>query len=71
MVEAQVEIWDSLLKALNNPKELETVSYLLQHCGWLGEQALTTLPDIARQRREKERKESRLAGIGCVIFLLP
>ncbi len=75
MVDAQVEIWDSTLTTLDsldpnnlesfNPSNLDSVSYLLRHCGWLGEQVLISLPDLTRQRREAERKKQRLAAIGC------
>ena len=76
IVEAQIEIWDSLLTTLNSidpndlesfdPSDLDSVRYLLRHCGWLGEQALSTLPDLTRQRRQAERRNQARAAWGCV-----
>ena len=88
IVEAQIEIWDSLLTTLNSidPNDLESVvntscaevcegpggrprlaqRYLLRHCGWLGEYALSTLPDLTRQRRQAERRNQARAAWGCV-----
>ena len=75
MVDAQVEIWDSLLTSLNSldpnelesfdPSHLDSVRYLLRHCGWLGEQVLNTLPDLTRQRRQAERRNQARAAWGC------
>ena len=76
IVEAQIEIWDSLLTTLNSidpndlesfdPSDLDSVRYLLRHCGWLGEYALSTLPDLTRQRRQAERRNQARAAWGCV-----
>ena len=76
IAEAQIEIWDSLLTTLNSidpndlesfdPSDLDSARYLLRHCGWLGEQALSTLPDLTRQRRQAERRNQARAAWGCV-----
>ena len=76
IVDAQIEIWDSLLTTLDSidpndlesfdPSDLDSVRYLLRHCGWLGEQALSTLPDLTRQRRQAERRNQARAAWGCV-----
>ena len=76
IVDAQIEIWDSLLTTLDSidpndlesfdPSDLASVRYLLRHCGWLGEQALSTLPDLTRQRRQAERRNQARAAWGCV-----
>ena len=76
IVDAQIEIWDSLLTTLASidpndlesfdPSDLDSVRYLLRHCGWLGEQALSTLPDLTRQRRQAERRNQARAAWGCV-----
>ena len=76
IVDAQIGIWDSLLTTLDSidpndlesfdPSDLDSVRYLLRHCGWLGEQALSTLPDLTRQRRQAERRNQARAAWGCV-----
>lgn len=70
MTEIQVEVFDTLLRACDSrdPGDLESAIFSARYCQSLGEQALRTIPDLAKRRRQEEGGEDGEQGCiwGCV-----
>ena len=70
MANIQVEVFDALLRACDSrvPGDLEVAVVSARYCQSLGEQALGMIPELIRQRKQKEKDDERSCiRLGCLI----